>query len=104
MTLTYIPPKGGPYYISGVDAIKVELPTDSNVNAQQDIVTWVKGLVPMPGSGGLVGGWAYYFVPQNNHGDQFYGTPATDGSLAQIANDFAQNQVDFQKGAALRTP
>jgi len=125
ISLTYTSPKspnptanasrpgqyGGTYYISGTDVIKsmVGDPTitdKTNLTNEQYLQTFVDGLGAMLGSVGGSGGQSfgtanyvsYTFSYQRSHGYVFYGTPATNQSVADIANEFINAQVLCQNG------
>jgi len=103
-------PKNDPIYISGNDKVTAWLSYDENTNDEQDLKTWVQNLSALAGSENCAGTNisfttdtgdaypAYYFVSQQQHGCLFYGTDATNASIASIANAFVKAQLDRQNG------
>ncbi|MBV9914228.1 MAG: hypothetical protein JOZ93_16740 [Sinobacteraceae bacterium] len=103
VSLTYLPPvsldsSSLDYHgISGVDDIIATVTINKQVYTdKKTITTKVDGLVPMPGSGADTCEQAthiYKLVKTTNNGCQFYGTPATTGALARIAQSFVDRQI-----------
>ena len=98
ITMTYTPPKApappkaGNYYISGKDKITASIQGAPIYKDQQDIITQVQNLQPLPLS------TLYQFGPQPMHPGEFYGTVDTNQSMGNIASIFSDAQEACQLG------
>lgn len=104
VNLTYKPPmdkKSKKIFISGQETIIAEM---GESKAEGVITTKVPGLRQMAGSAACKGAGDYAFAEQkqSKHGCLFFGTEATNQSLAKIAKDFIKMQKDCQKGCTIK--
>jgi hypothetical protein len=80
--------------MAGKDKIVATLLSDSSIKDENSIVTRVKGLERMDGSGNCNGGGTYFFENPQKHACLFYGTPSTNDAILRISNDFVQRRRD----------
>jgi hypothetical protein len=102
--LEYVPPMtlssiGDRYFISGIDTITASLLNDPTVKSNDIAITTKvtdlagNNLQLMPGAHNCAGTNNYFFVPQTNHGCEFYGTADSNTALSDLANTYMQQQI-----------